>query len=66
MIPNMQNYEGGINGITITKDEETTINGIDMYLFEVLLTTEQIQSLTDMQKAVHSFLTEFRAKLSVR
>ena len=31
---NMQNYEGGINGITITKDEETTINGIDMYLFE--------------------------------
>lgn len=34
MIPNMQNYEGGINGITITKDEETTINGIDMYLFE--------------------------------
>ena len=34
MIPNMQNYEGGINGINITKDEETTINGIDMYLFE--------------------------------
>lgn len=31
---NMQNYEGGINDITITKDEETTINGIDMYLFE--------------------------------
>ena len=30
----MQNYEGGINDITITKDEETTINGIDMYLFE--------------------------------
>ena len=34
MIPNMQNYAGGINDITITKDEETTINGIDMYLFE--------------------------------
>ena len=31
---NMQNYEGGINDITITNDEETTINGIDMYLFE--------------------------------
>ena len=31
---NMQNYEGGINGINITKDEETKINGIDMYLFE--------------------------------
>ena len=34
LIQNMQNYEGGINGINITKDEETTINGIDMYLFE--------------------------------
>ena len=34
LVPNMQDYEGGINGITITKDEETTINGIDMYLFE--------------------------------
>ena len=34
MVPNMQNYAGGINGINITKDEETTINGIDMYLFE--------------------------------
>lgn len=66
MIPNMQNYEGGINGITITKDEETTINGIDMYFSRVLLTTEQIQSLTDMQRVVRSFLTGFRAKLSVR
>lgn len=34
MIPNMQNYEGGMNSLNITKDEETTINGIDMYLFE--------------------------------
>ena len=26
LVPNMQDYEGGINDNTITKDEETTIN----------------------------------------
>lgn len=31
---NLQDYEGGMNSLNITKDEETTINGIDMYLFE--------------------------------
>lgn len=30
----MQNHSGGINSIHITKDEEVTINGIDMYMFE--------------------------------
>ena len=33
-IPNMQNYEGGINSINITKSEEIKVNGIDVYSFE--------------------------------
>ena len=31
---NMQNYEGGINSINITKSEEIKVNGIDVYSFE--------------------------------
>ena len=34
LIPNMQNYEGGINNINITKSEEIKVNGIDVYSFE--------------------------------
>lgn len=34
LIPNMQNYEGGINSINITKSEEIKVNGIDVYSFE--------------------------------
>ena len=34
LIPNMQNYAGGINGIKISKDEEVQINGMDVYSFE--------------------------------
>lgn len=30
----MQNYEGGLNYISITNDKETTVNGIDTYYFE--------------------------------
>lgn len=31
---NMSNYEGGVNDIKISKDEEVQINGIDIYSFE--------------------------------
>lgn len=31
---NMQNYEGGINSISIEKEETKQINGIDVYCFE--------------------------------
>lgn len=34
LIPNMQNYKGGINSINITKSEEIKVNGIDVYSFE--------------------------------
>lgn len=34
LISNMQNYEGGINSINITKSEEIKVNGIDVYSFE--------------------------------
>ena len=33
-IVNMQNYEGGVNSINITKEETTTINGLEVYSFE--------------------------------
>lgn len=31
---NMDNYQGGVNSLTISKNEEGTINGIKMYKFE--------------------------------
>lgn len=31
---NMRNYAGGVNGLTISNDEEIQINGIDIYSFE--------------------------------
>lgn len=31
---NMQNYEGGVNGISIVKEETKQINGIEVYSFE--------------------------------
>lgn len=33
-ISNMENYEGGVNGINITKEEITTINDLEVYKFE--------------------------------
>lgn len=33
-IPNMQNYEGGVNSIKIEKDEVVTINNLEVYSFE--------------------------------
>ncbi len=34
LIQNMQNYEGGVNSISISKDEVVTVNGIEAYWFE--------------------------------
>ena len=33
-IPNMQNYEGGVNSINITNEKETTIGNLKTYYFE--------------------------------
>lgn len=33
-VMNMENYEGGVNSLNITKDEVTTVNGMEVYRFE--------------------------------
>ena len=37
LMQNMENYEGGINSINITKEETTTINGLEVYSFEGMI-----------------------------